>query len=178
MQSFWTHKFYRKITFWNAQNWIGGAGTAINIPSAIENYGELICGDNVRIGGGCQICTVSAKSKLIIGNNVKVMSESHIIASDSVTVGADTFISWNTQIMDTDYHKIIINEIAKPVEAPIYIGNKCWIASRVNILKATMIPNGCIIASGSTIKGVLKEEKAIYTGLPVKKLADNANWKP
>lgn len=157
---------------------LDGAGTSLHMPTAFENQGELICGDNVRIGGGCQICTVAKESSLSIENGVRIMGESHIVAADSVTIGEKTIISWDTQIMDTDFHKIMVNGVEKPVNAPVHIGKNCWIASRVNILKNTTIPSGCVIASSSTIRGTLDTENAVYSGYPIKILAKDISWEP
>ena len=146
--------------------------------TVIENNGIIYLGNNVKIGGGCQICTVSKNSRLEIKKNVSITSESHIIASKNISIGNDSIISWNTQIMDTDFHKILDkNNNLLNEDLEILIGNNVWIASNVNILKGSNVPNNTVISSGSIIRGFLYEENCIYTGLPIKILKSNIIWK-
>ncbi|WP_302177471.1 acyltransferase [Megamonas funiformis] len=155
-----------------------GAGTAKHMSTVIENNGIIYLGNNVKIGGGCQICTVSKNSRLEIKKNVSITSESHIIASKNISIGNDSIISWNTQIMDTDFHKILDkNNNLLNEDLEILIGNNVWIASNVNILKGSNVPNNTVISSGSIIRGFLYEENCIYTGLPIKILKSNIIWK-
>ncbi len=146
----------------------GGSGTAEFIPNVLELNGEIYSGSSVTFGGGCQIA-VGKNAKLNIGDNVHFMGECHIAARKEICIEKDTIISWNTQIMDTDMHSIsnAANEIVNP-DRPVYIGERSWIGSRVNILKGTETAKDVIIASGSTIRGKLEVPNSIYCGLPVK----------
>lgn len=145
-----------------------GAGTAKFKATSIENNGSIFLGENISIGGGCQICTVSENSELHIGSDVKITSESHIISSKKVIIGNRTIISWDTQIMDTDFHNIY-NKKSELLNAD---------ASKVSILKGSIIYDDIIISSGSIINGILKESNAIYTGLPIRKIKENVYWGP
>lgn len=144
-----------------------GTGTAKFKATSIENNGSIFLGENISIGGGCQICTVSENS------------ESHIISSKKVIIGNRTIISWDTQIMDTDFHNIY-NKKSELLnaDASIVIGEHVWIASKVSILKGSIIYDDIIISSGSIINGILKESNAIYTGLPIRKIKENVYWGP
>lgn len=156
-----------------------GAGTAKFKATSIENNGSIFLGENISIGGGCQICTVSENSELHIGSDVKITSESHIISSKKVIIGNRTIISWDTQIMDTDFHNIY-NKKSELLnaDASIVIGEHVWIASKVSILKGSIIYDDIIISSGSIINGILKESNAIYTGLPIRKIKENVYGGP
>lgn len=157
---------------------LGGAGTALHLPSVIENNGIIIFGSGVSIGGGCQICTVQKTSRLQFDRDVKITSESHIAASKEIQIGKGCIISWNTQIMDTDYHNILSGVKVINEDQSIKIGSHVWIGSRVSVLKGSEIANDIIIASGSIISGKLGDEKSIYVGLPVRKLRENVEWGP
>lgn len=61
--------------------------------------------------------------------------ESHIVASEKISIGSDSIVSWNTQILDTDFHKIYVNGCVTNENEEIIIGNHVWIASGVTILK-------------------------------------------
>ncbi len=158
----------------------GGSGTASFLPVVIENHGTIYCGENVSFGGGCQVCTVSNESILKIDSDVSFTGECHIVAADNIFVGKGSLISWNTQIMDTDFHKIIDNnkEIIINRSQAIEIGANVWICSRVNILKGTVISDNSVIASDSLLTGcILDKENSVYTGMPVKIIKKDISWK-
>lgn len=109
------------------------------------------------------------------------MGESHIIAKRSVLLGANCAISWNTQIMDTDFHKIIdcennlINE-----DLPVIVGNHVWIGSHVNALKGSQIPDDCIIAAGCIITSSANkiiESDTVIGGFPNRIIRNNVSWR-
>ena len=81
--------------------------------------------------------------------------------------------------MDTDFHNIY-NKKSELLnaDASIVIGEHVWIASKVSILKGSIIYDDIIISSGSIINGILKESNAIYTGLPIRKIKENVYWGP
>lgn len=64
------------------------------------------------------------------------------MAAENILIGADCAISWNTQIMDSDSHKIFSGGERTNPNKSIVIGNRVWIASRVIISKGAEIPEG------------------------------------
>ena len=127
--------------------------------------------------GGIQLCTTNESSCLIIGNNVTFTGESHIVASEKISIGSDSIVSWNTQILDTDFHKIYVNGCVTNENEEIIIGNHVWIASGVTILKGSKIPDGCIVSAGSTIndRGGFYDN-CLICGLPNKILKREIRW--
>lgn len=156
-----------------------GSGTAYYKPVVIENNGTIVFQGKVSIGGGCQLCTVRKESKLVVGGNSKLMGECHLVAASSVSIGKDCAISWNTQIMDTDFHHIYGNDgQLLNAEKPVLIGNHVWIGSHSIILKGTALPDELVVAAGSIINaGHLDiSEGSVITGLPTRVLRDNIRW--
>lgn len=156
-----------------------GSGTAYYKPVVIENNGIIVFQGKVSIGGGCQLCTVRKDSKLIVGDKSKFMGECHLVAASLVTIGKDCAISWDTQIMDTDFHHIygqdgkLLN-----MDKPVAIGNHVWIGSHSIILKGTALPDEVVIAAGSIISSGSFDisEGTVLTGLPTRVLKKNIKW--
>lgn len=114
----------------------------------------------------------------MIGSNTMISGETKIIAQKSICIGNDCIISWDSQIMDTDFHSIYEKDgIKKEQSSEIVVSDHVWIGSRCNILKGSHIPSDSIIASGSTIIGKLVLRACIYTGLPIRILKKNVEWK-
>lgn len=116
---------------------------------------------------------------MIVGDKSKFMGECHLVAASLVTIGKDCAISWDTQIMDTDFHHIygqdgkLLN-----MDKPVAIGNHVWIGSHSIILKGTALPDELVIAAGSIISSGSFDisEGTVLTGLPTRVLKKNIKW--
>jgi acetyltransferase-like isoleucine patch superfamily enzyme len=58
----------------------------------------------------------------------------------------------------------------------IKIGNHVWIGNDVKIYKGTVIPNNCVIASHSVVKGVFTQENSLIAGCPAKLIKKDVTW--
>lgn len=128
-----------------------------------------------NIGHGSKI---SVHGNLILGDNFCITAESSIVANDKITIGDDVLFSWDALLMDSDLHEIF-DEQGRHTNAPkpINIGNHVWIGCRTTILKGTSIPDGCIVAAGSVMRGQFSEPKAAIGGNPAKIIKQNISWK-
>ncbi len=90
-------------------------------------------------------------------------------------IGDNCAISWNCQFLDEDFHEIKYQG-KKETPEEIIIGNKVWIGSNVCVYKGTFIPNGCVIASNSVVKGGFEEENVLIAGNPAKVIKRNISW--
>lgn len=116
-----------------------------------ECYGDLIINGKTSIGSGSSI-SIGKNARLTLGENFSITGNSSIICQKEITFGNNCLLSWDIQILDSDFHKIYDIEakhINKP--KPIVIGNKCWIGARCTILKGVNINDNTIIAANSTI---------------------------
>ena len=73
-------------------------------------------------------------------------------------------------IIDTDTN-IRINGAKNVV-----IGNHVWVASHCIILKGNIVPDNCVIATGSIITKSFKNRGVIIAGNPGKIVKENINW--
>ena len=112
---------------------------------------------------------------LTFGRNFTITGNSKIICSTKITIGDDCLASWDVTIMDTDFHKIF-NENGERIndEAPIVIGNNCWLCTNVTILKHSTIRNGVVVGAGSIItKDTIKENCVLKNN---KVIRENIHW--
>lgn len=132
-----------------------------------------IKGEKIDIGRGSSLCV---SGHCYLGDHFTITGKSTIICRKNVSFGDGVLISWDSLIMDTDYHYIaddegqIINN-----EKPIIIGNDVWIGCRTTILKGTTIPSKSVIAAGALVTGKMKEENCIYSS-DGRILKRNINW--
>ena len=138
----------------------------------MKNKGTIELGNRVLLHRYVKLSAYGGKIE--IGNNTYIGDRTEIHCGNSITIGNDTFISWDCCIMDRDYHKLESDyEITKPVS----IGNNVWIGCNVIILKGVNIGDGAVIAAGSVVTKDVPAG-ALVGGNPAKIIKDSINWKP
>ena len=117
-------------------------------------------GSLFRLGRGSCLCI---NGECTFGNRFMISGNSSIICRKEILFGNDVLLSWDVQIMDTDYHDIY-NNTGKRIneDRPIVIGDNVWLGCRALVLKGSSIPSNSIIAAGSTIAGKMYKSNCIY----------------
>ncbi len=110
-----------------------------------------------------------------IGNDGYMNCNTNLIIMHRLDIGDNCVISWDCQLLDDDFHEISY-EGKKEQENGIIIGNRVWIGCGVKIYKGTVIPDGCVIAANSIVRGVFTENKALIGGFPAKVIRENISW--
>ncbi|WP_299396354.1 acyltransferase [uncultured Gelidibacter sp.] len=114
----------------------------------LKIMGTLIFKGKVNLGVGVSI-QIQPEAELIFGSNILMNYNSKIICYEYIEIGANSRFAWDCQLIDTDLHFIKnkkTGELSKR-NSPIKIGENNWIGNRVSIMKGTVTPNYCIIAS-------------------------------
>lgn len=140
----------------------------------IQNNGFFKSSSDFRLKAGARLL-VGEGASLKIGSNVLVESNTIIIAKSSIIVGNDTWISWNCNILDSDFHHLVIDNEEKTNTLPIVIGNNCWIGTGVTILKGSIIGDNVVIGANSTVTGTIPSN-SLAVGSPCKVIRKNIQW--
>lgn len=127
----------------------------------------------VRFGPGVRIL-VGPKARLKIGDRSYITANSKLIVKSEVEIGTDCAISWDVQLMDTDFHKIAAGAANTK---KITIGNNVWIGSRATIMKGVTIGDGAVIAAGAVVTKDVAPG-AVVGGNPARVLRENVKWVP
>ena len=118
-------------------------------------------------GHGSRLC-VGGNANLYVDGDFINSAEGTIICMNEIHIGHHVTTSWNTLIMDTDFHETentMTNE-KYPVQSPIFIGNNVWICTRAVVLKGSEIPNGCIVGANAVLNKKFKVENTLIAGNP------------
>lgn len=137
--------------------------------------GKLIILGKYSIGRGCRL-DVGPNATITIGKGGYVNNNSLFIIMHKLTIGDDCAISWDCQFLDEDFHSIQYPG-KKETENGIHIGNRVWIGCGVKIYKGSSIPDGCVIASDSVVKGTFDKENCLIGGHPARVLKEDISWK-
>jgi maltose O-acetyltransferase len=144
---------------------------------------QIIFGDNLRIVSDpyryaynifpqSKIRTFSSTARVVIGNNVGFNSLAIVARSQTISIGDNTMIGGNCQIMDTDGHPIwppherwsySDTQFDKPVE----IGSNVFIGLNVTILKGVSIGDNSVVAAGSVVVSSIPQN-SLAAGVPAK----------
>lgn len=126
---------------------------------------------NVTFGPGVRVI-IGEGARINVGNRTFISSNSLLLSRVSIEIGEDCAISWDVQIMDTDFHQTTDTPI---FGKEIVIGNNVWIGSRAMILKGVVIGDGAIIAAGSVVTKDVPPA-TLVGGNPAKIIRQNVKW--
>lgn len=153
--------------------------------SVLRNCNIFMKGNNntLYIGDDCVVNNTSIifdneGAEIRIGNKT-VIAKLQIVSLEpyNINIGEGGFISYDTEIRNTDSHKIYDKNTDKRINEgkSINIGNDVWLGMRAVILKGVNIGDNSIVAAGSI---VTKDVKAntIVSGNPAKQVKENVYW--
>lgn len=137
--------------------------------SHLSLKGTVMLGPGVRVllGTGAQ-CE--------IGDGTFITANTTLFCSHKITIGSQCAISWGVQILDTDYHTLIVDGAERPSTGEVIVGNRVWIGTNVTILKGVRIGDGAVIAAGSVVTRDVPPG-TLVGGSPAKVLKENVEWK-
>lgn len=123
---------------------------------------------------------VSGKGCISFGPGFTCNRNCCFTSDNSIEIGDDALLGWNVKIRTSDGHPIYpldqenmcLNE-GKPVR----IGDHVWLAAHVDILKGSMIPDGCVVGYRSCVTKAFFEPNCIIAGYPAKIIKKGIRWK-
>lgn len=115
------------------------------------------------------LSATSAGAEIIIHDGVKI-SGCSIVAEKRIEIGDSAFLGANSNVFDNDFHPIEADaRIAdvRGLSAPVIIGNRCWLASNVTVLKGVSIGEESVVGAMSLVTKDI-QAKVIAGGVPAK----------
>lgn len=120
---------------------------------------------------------VGPRAVVSIGDRSYFSPMTRLMIFSGLKVGNDCGIAWDCHFLDDDQHLLTRPGVApNPTTEPIEIGNHVWIASRATVLKGTRIGDGCVVASGATVRGDFSEPGCLIGGTPAKIIRRGVIW--
>ncbi|MEZ4818153.1 MAG: transferase [Flavobacteriaceae bacterium] len=111
------------------------------------------------------------------GHLASLASRGKLICKEKIVLGNFARIGSESQLIDTNFHQMINTKTGEKysMTAPIKIGNYNFISNRVSIMRNTITPNNCTIASNSlcTKDYTSLGEFILIGGIPAKLLKEN-----
>lgn len=103
-----------------------------------------------------------------IGEGSYIAFDSHFFIEKSIVIGKNCAISWNVEMIDTDFHRVNLSddEIGR---SGIIIGDSVWIGNGVKILKGVELADNVLVAAHAVVTKSF-HENAIIAGNPAKQI--------
>ncbi len=135
---------------------------------SVENNGEIVLGEKVRIDGRTVRVELVAwkNAHLEIGSGTFLNYGASLSAHRQVTIGSNCLIGNYVTIMDNDYHDLKEHDRPGRSEA-IHIGDNVWIGIRAVILKGVTLGDGCVVGAGSVVTSDIPAN-ALAFGVPAR----------
>lgn len=128
-----------------------------------------IIADDVRIWVG-ESATLTMMPGAKLGDRCVVNVES------ALTLGPNTEVSWNVQILDTDFHWLRREDgRVSPHTRPIVIEGDVLVGTGAIILKGVTIGRGAVVSAGSVVRRSV-ESGAVASGNPAVEVGRVAAW--
>lgn len=118
-----------------------------------------------------------AKGAVIrLGEGSRIGARANINVATGLTIGVDSGMSWDVEILDTDFHVVLDGEgNPRTSSKAIVIGDHVLIGARAMILKGVTIGDGAIVAAGAVVtKNV--EAGTIVAGNPAVPVGRTKGW--
>lgn len=134
-----------------------------------------------RFAPGCVIrrgahLWVGSGATLDVGRGSRIGPKTKINVAQGVTLGAGVEISWEVQLLDTDFHWTTApGGRMRPHQAPITIGDHVLIGTRAMVLKGVTIGDGAVIGAGAVVRRDV-EAGVIVAGDPAEQVGRAESW--
>lgn len=164
-----------------------GRGSVVSSP-LFMSYEAIEIGERVLISWHARIETISnyANEKftpsIILGDGVTIEQRCHITAASKLVIGANSLISYDVMIQDTDhnYQNVELPVNQQPISvSQTTIGENCFIGSGAKINAGTTLGTHCIVGAGAVVRGSFPDYSVIV-GIPGKIIkrfnAETQSW--
>jgi acetyltransferase-like isoleucine patch superfamily enzyme len=113
---------------------------------------------------------------LEVGTRSYINDCSTVTCFENIKIGSGCSISWNTNILDTNVHELIVRGSPKPRSEPVAIGDHVWIGTGATILAGTTIGDNAIVAAGSVVTSDV-QPGTLVGGNPARVISEHASWR-
>lgn len=124
-----------------------------NTKFSVRKSSHIELGKNIISDGRCVI-VADKNAKINIGERVYFNEGMMISSKAGVSIGSGCQFGPNVKIFDNNHcfdktHGVLASHSASEIQ----IGNNCWIAANVTILKGAKIGDNCVVGAGCVVKG-------------------------
>lgn len=182
----------RVFFIWGIRFSFKGKNSVVEIHEPLAKFDRcrIACGNNCFVSIGAspyrvkrlRVLTKGDNSSVKIGKDFSLTNNCEIVTTPeknlNVSIGDNCQFGLYIYIRATDGHKIISLEDGTVLNKgkDVVIGNHCWVASNVKILKGSTIASGSVVGMSSVVAGKCDTPNSVYAGNPAKLKKTNITW--
>lgn len=125
---------------------------------------DLEVGDDFKVWSGPRVTMISGWGRMRFGDRCFVNVGSTIISVEEIVVGDDVAFANDVYVMDSDSHGV---EGRPHKQAPVHIGDGCWIGARAMILPGVTLGKRVLVAAGAVVTRDVPDD-ALVAGNPAR----------
>jgi len=151
------------------------AGKGIKI---VKRGGEIHMDRYCHIWDGAEIAVLRKKKTpvLTIGYGAGIGAHTQINVTNSITIGAGTFIGWYCDVMDSDFHRVLwIDRKPRPVSQPVVFEERVFIGAHTIVLPGVRIGHDSVVGAGSVVTKDIPPY-SFAAGCPARVITKIAGW--
>lgn len=158
--------FVLKVFYKNRVQILGRVSSNGFFKIEVARNAKLIIEGNITLSSGT-LLAVRKNAFLSIGEGCFFNRNCSVVCREKITIGHDCLFGESVRVYDSD-HLIKDGKVAKDAykTSQISIGNACWIANDVNVLRGSLLLDNTVIGAMSLVNRAL-EVSGIYAGIPV-----------
>lgn len=148
-----------------------GEGVRIGHGNVFRNVRRLSIGDHAEIGqfnwfsaGQPFLAGGRADAGILrIGTHGAVTSRHYVDCSGGVEIGEFALVAGVRSVVLTHFIDVVTN---RQKLAGVHVGDRTMVSSNVTLLPGAEVPPRSQVAAGAVVRGVLKESRRLYAGVP------------
>ena len=135
---------------------------------------QLSVEGTVQIHRGTRVF-VNDGGHLEIGTQSYINDCSTVTCFEHIKIDSGCSISWNTNILDTNVHELVVNGVPRPRSQRIAIGDHVWIGTGAIVLAGVTIGDGAVVAAGSVVTSEVPSG-VVVAGNPARIVREGVSW--
>lgn len=97
---------------------------------------------------------IGSYSNIILHDNAEIERNSLLVAKDRIEIGVNSTLAYGVTILthaDPNGPHNLLSKIYPPKQAPVVIGDNCWIGANATLLPGDTIGDFSVIAAGAVV---------------------------
>jgi len=128
--------------------------------------GRVMLGDRVEIGSGTIVLALEG-AVVTVGDDVFISGACLIVAAESISIGAESMVAEMVTIRDHDHDPDAPPRTGRRLQAPVTIGERCWLGSKSSIVRGGSVADDSVIGAHALVNRPIPP-KSLAAGVPAR----------
>lgn len=146
--TWWRLTLTRQARGWWTLRGVTHGKRPVVLGKPVIDASDLVVGDDFKVWSSLRPTLISGWGTIRFGDRCFVNTGTTIIAVEEIVVGDDVAFANEVYVVDSDSHGV---EGRPHKQAPVRIGDGCWIGARAMILPGVTLGKRVLVAAGAVV---------------------------